>query len=299
MIKNLIRKAWKNFWNSHHQSMDLYYPQSIQKPNIIEETLQNSIAMTCINYLIQNLHGLQWRHNFNNFFTNNFKILLEEILMEWIFHGNCFLLLKDNKFQVLKTVNVQYQGKKFFYKGQLLQDYIHLKNHNIYDNPRGISPLDAIATHIIQYNTINKYLSGIAGRGGITSGIIIAKNPLNNDQRLDLQNNIREFYRNVNSQGTIMVLEGDFDWKSIAIDPSDLDIKKMNNYNGSAIARGLGIHPVLIGLDKRSYGGLQYNAIHQQFVENTLKPFYRKIIDQLTNAIGIQSQIDISIEWEQ
>ena len=297
MLKNFIVKMWKNLWNNNtgYPNSIIYYPQSIHNPNIIQETLKNSIAMTCINYFIQNLHNIQFTHNFNNFFTNNLIHVLEEILLEWMFHGNCFIIYNNNQLEVLKTINIKYQGKKFFYKGELLKDYIHLKNYNIYDNPRGISPLDAIGTHIIQYNTINNYLNSIAGRGGITSGLIVSKNPLDNHQRIDLHNNIKEFYKNVNSQGTIMVLEGDFDWKSISISPSDLNIKKMNNYNGSAIARGLGVHPVLIGLDKRSYGGLQYNAIHHQFVQDTLQPLYQKIIHQLVEEIQQKSNKSLQI----
>lgn len=289
-------KKWFNgqqFYHGNHTT--IYSSQPIHNQNLLAATLNNSIAMASINYLINQVHSYQWSHNFNNYFTNDFGHLMEEILTQWMFHGNCFITLENQQLKVLKTVDVHIH-KKFFYKNQPLKDFIHLKNYNIYDDVKGIGPLDAVATHIIQYNTVNNYLNGIAGRGGITSGLIICKTPMDNDQRYQLQNDIKDFYKNVNSQGTIMVLEGDFSWQSIAIAPNDLDIKKLNHYNGSAIARGLGVHPVLIGLDKRSYGGLQYNSIHDQFIENTLKPLYNKIINQLTQAIKIQWDKDVVIQ---
>jgi HK97 family phage portal protein len=276
-----LKKAL-NYWKWQHQDdCFIYNHKIIIKENIIKETMKNSVAISCINYLSRCIHSFEITHDFHKYFNNNIYNFLEEILLEWLFHGNCFIELENNCWKVLKTTEITYYNKKFYYKHRLLKNFIHLKNYHPWDHEYGISPLDSVINHIIQYNNINNYLNNVAHRGGITSGIIISKQPLTNESRQKLQDGISDFYKNGNSQGTIMVLEGDFSWTSIAVSPHDLDIKKLNNYNGSAIARGLGIHPVLIGLDKRSYGGFQYSEIRKQFTQDTLKPLYNKIIEQL------------------
>jgi HK97 family phage portal protein len=291
-----IFKKFLDFWTQEPSVHINYYPQKISNYNLIKETLNNSIAMSCINYIVNNIHNFSLDHNLNEYFSNEIYDLMEKILMEWMFFGNCFIKNDDGTLEVLKSDGIKIQGKKIFYYNQWVKDVIHLKNFNIMDDLKGISPLDAIETHIIQYNTINKYLNNVAGRGGVTSGLITCKTPLSNNQKDKLQQEIKDFYKNISSQGTIMVLEGDFNWNSIAISPHDLDIKKMNNYNASAIARGLGIHPILIGLDKKSFGGLQHYEIRKQFIEDTLTPLYGKIINQLVIKIKNQWAFNLKIK---
>ena len=291
-----LLKRFLDYWNYEPSVHVNYYPQKISNYNLIKETLNNSVAMACINYIVNNIHNCQLDHNFNDYFSNNIYDLLENILMEWMFFGNCFLRKNDGYLEILKSNYIKIQNNNIYYKNQWIKDYIHLKTFNIFDDNKGISPLDAVETHIIQYNTINKYLNSVAGRGGVTSGLITCKNNLSNSQKDKLQSEIKDFYKNITSQGTIMVLEGDFNWHSIAVSPQDLDIKKMNNYNASSIARGLGVHPVLIGLDKKSFGGLQHYEIRKQFIEDTLKPLYNKIINQLIITIKNQWNYNILMD---
>lgn len=300
MLNFLKKSIGKWYWNPNQDHCFIYNNKLITKQNVVEETMKNSVAVSCINYLSRYIHSCEIDHNFNNYFNNNIYNLLEELILEWLIHGNCFLEIDDGHLKILKTTAITYYNKKFYYNNRLLKNFIHLKNYNPWDNEFGISPLNANMNHIIQYNTINTYLNDIACRGGVTSGIITAKHTMTNEARQKLHEGITDFYKNGSNHGTIMVLEGDFSWTPIAISPHDLNIKKLNNYNGSAIARGLGIHPVLIGLDKRSYGGFQYSEIRKQFTNDTLKPLYNKIIEQLIDGIKIyhKNDIKININWD-
>jgi HK97 family phage portal protein len=282
--------------------------------NIIEECYKNPVAVGCINYLTSNLRRFQIQSNFSMYFPQiNIYNLLESMLNEWLLYGNCFLEIKPigrNKYHLFtlltRNVNVNHHREKITsikyleeegQENKDLRTIIHLKNHNPFCKAYGLSPINVVSNHILQYNYINNYLLDIASRGGLMSGIIFAKQPLQNKDRQALQEQIRRFYDKVHNTGTIMVLEGDLHWEKITLSPQDLELRKSINQNACAIARGLGVPPLLIGLDKRgiSHSGLQHNEVRKQFILDTLSPLYQKIIDLLIQEVKSLVEIPLYI----
>ena len=175
--------------------------------NILQECYKNPVAVGCINYLSSNLRRFQIQSNFKDFFLGtDIYILLENILNEWLLYGNCFLELQPRRMRkydlsvlLTRKVHITHENEKITtlkYKDnhhtleKELEKIIHLKNHNPFCEVYGISPINVVSNHILQYNLINNYLLDIASRGGLMSGIIFAKYPLENRERQQLQEQI-------------------------------------------------------------------------------------------------------------
>src|SRR5699024_1714663 len=82
-----------------------------------------------------------------------------------------------------------------------------------------------------------------------------------------------EFYSGSKNAGKMLVLEGDFELKSLSLSPSDLKLIENKNFTITDIARYLNIPKHLLNIDRQqgTYSNITQERL--QLLQNTLLPY--------------------------
>ena len=80
---------------------------------------------------------------------------------------------------------------------------------------------------------------------------------LTDSQRNQILNDLNQRFQGPNNAGRPMLLEGDFDWKSMGMSPKDMDFTSLKNFSARDIALVYGVPSQLVGVpDSQTYSNL-------------------------------------------
>jgi HK97 family phage portal protein len=147
------------------------------------------------------------------------------------------------------AVNVEMDGGRRSYRIGSLDvsgDLLHVRYSGTVDDAHGHGPLEAGATWLIAADLLGRYASGIVTNGGVPSSIIT----LADDADADQADAIKQQWidARLSNPGAPAVLTGGLDWKAVQLNPAELALTELAQFNESRIALLLGVPPFLVGL---------------------------------------------------
>lgn len=181
----------------------------------------------------------------------------------------------------------------------------HFKMWNPLDDYLGLSPLMAAAVDLDQHNMIAKHNIGLLNNGARPSGAIVFKPKddmgnmmmLSEAQREQVQKDLENRFTGQKNAGRPMLLEGDFDWKEMAMSPRDMDFLQNKHMAAKDIALCFGIPSQLIGIpDSQTYANVQEARL--ALYEETIIPLAKRIESDLNEWLSPSFGGDISIKYD-
>ncbi|MDR1365862.1 MAG: phage portal protein [Holosporales bacterium] len=163
---------------------------------------------------------------------------------------------------------------------------LHLKFFNPLDDFYGLSPIEAAAIAIDQYNAVSSHNLSLLQNGGRPSGCLILKNKefMTEQQKQALRASIKKSYEGALNAGKTMVLEGDFEWKEMGLSPKDLDFVTGKTFSAREISQAFGVPPMLVGVPGDATFS-NYREARYHLWEDTILPLLDYVLSQLNEAL--------------
>ena len=181
----------------------------------------------------------------------------------------------------------------------------HFKMWNPLDDYLGCSPLMAAAVDLDQHNMIAKHNIGLLVNGARPSGAIVFKPKddmgntamLSDVQREQISRDLEQRFVGTKNAGRPVLLEGDFDWKEMAMSPKDMDFLQNKHMAAKDIALCFGVPSQLIGIpDSQTYANVQEARL--ALYEETIIPLARRIISDLNEWLAPSFGDEINIQYD-
>ncbi len=168
---------------------------------------------------------------------------------------------------------------------------LHLKLFHPSNDWYGMSPLEAAAFAIHQHNGVGEHNLSLLQNGGRPSGALVIKSPENSsspltaDQREHLRESLTASYEGNQNAGRILVLEGNMDWREMALNPKDMDFVAGKNLSSREIAQAYGVPPMLVGVSgDATFANYQEARLH--LWEDTILPLLDMVMEEFTRWLG-------------
>lgn len=181
----------------------------------------------------------------------------------------------------------------------------HFKMWNPLDDYLGCSPLMAAAVDLDQHNMIAKHNIGLLVNGARPSGAIVFKPRdengnslmLTDSQRQQISDDLNKRFTGEKNAGRPMLLEGDFDWKEMAMSPRDMDFLQNKHMAAKDIALCFGVPSQLIGIpDSQTYANVQEARL--ALYEETIIPLARRVESDLNEWLAPSFGDEINIRYD-
>jgi len=181
----------------------------------------------------------------------------------------------------------------------------HFKMWNPLDDYLGLSPLMAAAVDLDQHNMIANHNISLLANGARPSGAIIFKPrddngysmALTDSQREQLNEDLTQRFTGGKNAGRPMLLEGDFDWKEMAMSPRDMDFLQNKHMAAKDIALCFGVPSQLIGIpDSQTYANVQEARL--ALYEETIIPLAKRVESDLNEWLAPKFGDGIYIQYD-
>jgi HK97 family phage portal protein len=146
----------------------------------------------------------------------------------------------------------------------------------------GLSPLAVAARAVDSDNEAQAWNYALLKNSGRPSGALVAKGNRTAPQFASLKTDINELYTGATNAGRPLVLEGDMDWKSMALNAVDLDWLNGRKFSKLEICQAFGVPPELIG-DHEHATYSNYQEARKAFYQETVLPKLDRLRDALNN----------------
>lgn len=180
----------------------------------------------------------------------------------------------------------------------------HIKLFNPLDDYYGLSPIMAASMDIDQHNLSNKHNVALLQNGARPSGAIVFKPKddtgadiqLSETQRSQIISDLNQRFAGPNNAGRPMLLEGDFDWKSMGMSPKDMDFTQLKNFSARDIALVYGVPSQLVGVpDSQTYSNLAEARL--ALYTETVIPLMDRIQSDLNEWLTPQFGEDLELRY--
>lgn len=182
---------------------------------------------------------------------------------------------KDNSgyYFEIQSFTTDVLGEKFEKRIITYSDMLVLIRNNKYNSIIGQGLLDYAASTLDMAVEETTYMSNLFKNGLSAKAILNAKNGLKGALKDKLKRDLLEFYSGSKNAGKMLVLEGDFELKSLSLSPSDLKLIENKNFTITDIARYLNIPKHLLNIDRQqgTYSNITQERL--QLLQNTLLPY--------------------------
>ncbi|MBT4879664.1 MAG: phage portal protein [Alphaproteobacteria bacterium] len=176
---------------------------------------------------------------------------------------------------------------------------LHLKNFHPLNDWYGMSPIEAAARAIDQHNAVGSHNLALLQNGGRPSGAlqIRSQQPMTEEQRESLRQDLNEGYQGTGNSGRILILEGDFDWKEMGLSPKNMDFLEGKNVTAREIAQAFGVPPILVGVPgDATYAN--YREARYHLWEETILPLMELITAELNQWLVPQFGEDLRLDFD-
>ena len=242
--------------------------------------------------------------------------------------GNSFLL-RDKEFGIPKElyllrpdrVDIKASSSmipdKYLYKvdGRVISEYPvdkltgasqlkHIKLWNPLDDFYGASPVQTGAYNIDQHNLAGLHNVGLL-KNGCTPSAMLKFQPkdetgmsatLTDDQRAQILDDLRFRFEGANNSGRPLLLEGDFDYVQMGLNPKDMDFLELMNMSAREIALCFGVPAQLVGIADQTYANVAEARL--SLYEETIIPLLDRIESDLNEWLAPLYDGDISIRYD-
>ena len=179
---------------------------------------------------------------------------------------------------------------------------LHIKNFHPLNDWYGMSPIEAAAYSIDQFNAVGGHNLSVLQNGGRPSGALVVGNKggtgtMSPEQRETLRGDVQSFYSGAKNAGRVMVLEGDFEWKEMGLSPKDLDFIEGKNLSAREIAQAFGVPPMLVGIQgDATYANYKEARFH--LWEDTILPLLDSINDEFNRWLVPQFEKGLKLSHD-
>jgi HK97 family phage portal protein len=163
----------------------------------------------------------------------------------------------------------------------------HIKLWNPLDDFYGLSPIVAGAYNIDQHNLAGLHNVGLL-KNGCTPSAMLKFQPkdetgmsatLTDEQRAMILEDLEFRFRGSNNSGRPMLLEGDFDYVQMGLNPKDMDFLELMNMSAREIALCFGVPAQLVGIADQTYANVAEARL--SLYEETIIPLLDRIQSDL------------------
>lgn len=164
-------------------------------------------------------------------------------------------------------------GEKFERRIVDFADMIVLIRNNKHNSIKGQGLLDYASATLDMATEETTYMSSLFKNGLSAKSILYAKSGLKGGLKDKLKNDLLNFYSGSKNAGRMLILEGDFDLKSLSLTPADIRLIENKNFTITDIARYLNIPKHLLNIDRQqgTYSNITQERL--QLLQNTLLPY--------------------------
>lgn len=225
-------------------------------------------------------------------------------------------MLRPDRMKVVASDTAVPKSYDYYLNGQKVHSYPadpisgqseikHFKMWNPLDDYQGLSPLMAAAIDLDQHNMIAKHNVGLLMNGARPSGAIVFKPRdengnslmLSDTQRKQVSDDLGRHFSGTKNAGRPMLLEGDFDWKEMALSPRDMDFLQHKHMAAKDIALCFGVPSQLIGIpDSQTYANVQEARL--ALYEETIIPLAKRVQSDLNEWLSPSYGDNIKIVYD-
>ena len=186
-------------------------------------------------------------------------------------------------------------------RGQLKQ----IKLWNPLDDFYGCSPMLACAYNIDQHNLAGLHNVALLKNGCTPSGMLKFEPKdetgmsatLTDDQRARLLQDLEERFQGSHNSGRPMLLEGNFNYQQLGLNPKDMDFLELLNLSAREIALCFGVPAQLIGIpEANTYSNMETAKL--ALYEETVIPLLTRVESDLNEFLSPLYNGDISIKYD-
>ena len=168
----------------------------------------------------------------------------------------------------------------------------HIKLWNPLDDFYGCSPILASAYNIDQHNLAGLHNVALLKNGCTPSGMLKFEPKdetgmsatLTDDQRARLLEDLEMRFQGTSNSGRPMLLEGNFEYKQLGLNPKDMDFLELLNLSAREIALCFGVPAQLIGIpEANTYSNMETAKL--ALYEDTIIPLLRRIESDLNEFL--------------
>lgn len=160
-------------------------------------------------------------------------------------------------------------------------DILHFKDFNPLDDWYGMSPIEAAAYAIDQFNAAGEHNAALLQNGARPSGALVYKGSLTDDQGRRIHQMLMDRYQNPRNAGRPMVLSGDARWVEMALSPKDMDFVETKMSTARDICAAFGVPHVLVVPGEATFNNRADARL--ELWEQTIIPLLDRAVDGLNN----------------
>ena len=180
----------------------------------------------------------------------------------------------------------------------------HIKLWNPLDDFYGLSPIVAGAYNIDQHNMAGLHNVALL-KNGCTPSAMLKFQPkdetgmsatLTDDQRAMLLQDLETRFSSSTNAGRPMLLEGDFDYVQMGLNPKDMDFLELMNMSAREIALCFGVPAQLVGIADQTYANVAEARL--SLYEETIIPLLNRLESDLNEYLAPLYDGDLSIRYD-
>ena len=180
----------------------------------------------------------------------------------------------------------------------------HIKLWNPLDDFYGASPIQTAAYNIDQHNLAGLHNVGLL-KNGCTPSAMLKFQPkdetgmsatLTDEQRAMLLEDLEFRFRGSNNSGRPMLLEGDFEYQQLGLNPKDMDFLELMNMSAREIALVFGVPAQLVGIADQTYANVAEARL--SLYEETIIPLLDRIESDLNEWLTPLYDGDLRIAYD-
>ena len=200
--------------------------------------------------------------------------------------------------------------------GQIIKEYSvdqdtgrsqlkQIKLWNPLDDFYGLSPILASAYNIDQHNLAGLHNVALLKNGCTPSGMLKFEPKdetgmsatLTDDQRARLLEDLEMRFQGSSNSGRPMLLEGNFDYTQLGLNPKDMDFLELLNLSAREIALCFGVPAQLIGIpEANTYSNMETAKL--ALYEETIIPLLTRVESDLNEFLSPLYDGDINIKYD-
>jgi len=225
-------------------------------------------------------------------------------------------LLRPDRIKIKSSSSMIPDYYCYLVDGQIIKEYPvdqdngrsqlkQIKLWNPLDDFYGLSPMLASAYNIDQHNLAGLHNVALLKNGCTPSGMLKFQPKdetgmsasLTDDQRARLLEDLEMRFQGSANSGRPMLLEGDFEYKQLGLNPKDMDFLELLNLSAREIALCFGVPAQLIGIpEANTYSNMETAKL--ALYEETIIPLLTRVQSDLNEFLSPLYDGDIKIEYD-
>lgn len=176
------------------------------------------------------------------------------------------------------------QVRRYYMNGiDISEDVLHLRYSSWPGQAHGFGPLGALVTNLFGVAAMEKYQANLAIRGGIPWGVLTAPGNLKKEQAAALRQNFVD--ARMSAMGAPATLSGGVTLTPFTINPRDMALLELRQFDEARISTLLGVPPMLMALPEGGTSMTYKNAegIYDFHWRAFLRPKAAYVMEAISN----------------